>query len=523
MPAFPAKCVYRTRPSHPLAARPVVKLDIALCIVILFGIAGCTSNEPAAGPDRPFQGLDLHVATPAGWGFPAAWELALNDWGAQTGATCRLHEIAIDASQPAFGMSQAFDQNALVVFPLANLAEIASGGALAAIPGPVLADDQLAWRDIFQGLRESACSWQGAAAIAPLHCPVLVCYYRADLLKQAGLPPPYTWRDYQVLLERLDVWAPGLTAVEPWSAEFRTTMFLARAVSYARHPGHFSCLFDIETGAPLIGHAGFTQALEDARLALGKMSPAVLDYNPDDCRREFFSGRAALAVAYENGPVWQPAPFAAAKQAKPSAAEPLRPANLVAGFCRLPGVDKVFNPSRQAWEVPADGGPHQVTLAGFGGLAIGVSAHGPPAQIAAAWNAVIKTCAPEWSAALPPGTASLCRESQLAQAGAWCGGELQGHERSQFAQAVAASLRDSELVSELPVPRRAEFRQALSDALTDVLAGKLEAAAGLAQAATRWQALIEAVGVEKFRDVYRQSLGLRPKPAREQPRASPTH
>src|SRR5207302_8201276 len=106
--------------------------------------------------------------------------------------------------------------------------------------------------------------------------------------------------DYQQLVERIEVWAPGLVAVEPWSDDFRATMFLARAVSFAQHPAHYSLFFDIDSGDPLIDSPAFVRALETAKAALARMPPDVLTYRPADCRNAIIGGRAALAIALES-------------------------------------------------------------------------------------------------------------------------------------------------------------------------------------------------------------------------------
>src|SRR5262249_36247776 len=157
--------------------------------------------------------------------------------------------------------------------------------SLAPLPSSVLTDDDqgVGWRDLFAGLAGKFAARKGTPLFVPLSCPVLVCYYRRDLLGAAGLNPPQTWDDYQQLLEKLPNWAPGLAAAEPWGENFRATMFLARGVCAAQHSGHYSLFFDIETGAPLIDSPGFVRALETARAAVAKMPQDVLTYGPVDC------------------------------------------------------------------------------------------------------------------------------------------------------------------------------------------------------------------------------------------------
>jgi ABC-type glycerol-3-phosphate transport system substrate-binding protein len=187
------------------------------------------------------------VAVPAGLGFETAWDINLHEWAARTGAEFEFREVDFQDSRASLleRLAPNADKTAggggLVVFPLSRMAELTSADALAKLPELDAADDPLDWRDVFQGLRERIASNEAGPAVIPLSAPVLVCYYREDLLRQAGLSLPQTWDDYQRLLEKLETWAPDLIAVEPWGEATRSTMFLARAVSYAHHPGIISC------------------------------------------------------------------------------------------------------------------------------------------------------------------------------------------------------------------------------------------------------------------------------------------
>jgi multiple sugar transport system substrate-binding protein len=235
-------------------------------------------------------------------GFRTAWEGPLNEWAAQTGGKYTLTELKPGERPDGSSLFEGDDRQTLAIFPLEQAPSLIAAGKLAPIPESLHGADEngVLWSELFAGLAAKIASRKDTPLLVPLECPVLVCYYRHDLLNAAGLNPPQTWDEYQQLLERITAWAPGLVALEPWSEQFRATMFLARAVSLAQHPGHYSLYFDIETGEPLIDSPGFVRALEAARAAVARMGPVVLAYNPADCRTALLSGRAALAVAYES-------------------------------------------------------------------------------------------------------------------------------------------------------------------------------------------------------------------------------
>jgi len=94
----------------------------------------------------------------------------------------------------------------------------------------------------------------------------------------------------------------------------------------------------------------------------------------------------------------------------------------------------------------------------------------------------------------------------------WTGDELQDAERYKYLNAVSQTLRDTRLVTEMPVPGHAEFREALRDGVTSVLSGMAEPEPALKSVATRWQTIAKRRGgAWKIRDAYRASLGLSPK------------
>lgn len=506
--AFTPDARYNT-PFRPNSRTFLDRLDgrhvrIQCLLIVAFslcsGIAGCFSDDTPVGKggpaDLPFAGQKIGLSVPAGLSFGLNWEGPLKEWQAQTGATATLTEYDVSEPSQTAGRFSATSDCTLLVFPLEHLGDLLDTGALAPLPQAVLSDSEgVNWIDIQPGLRDGLASPRKKPTIVPVSCPVLVCYYRRDLLEKAGLAPPRTWDDYQKLLETLADWAPGLTAVEPWGGDFRATMFLARSLAHARHPGHYSLFFDIETGAPLIDGQGFVRALEVAQRAWARLSPLSRDFGPAECRNALLQHQAALAIAFE--------PTAGAESA---AGE--RNADGRIGFCRLPGSREAYNPTRKVWEPLADKGINQPVLVGFTGYACAASAHRSLFESEAAWNAVARLGSQGFVSGFPAGVVSLCRESQVVQRQGLTGPELQADEAQAYLETVAESLRDSRQVIELPVVRRAEFRQALAQALTPALEGREPPAAALKSAATAWKRLVDEIGPQRLRDGYRAALGL---------------
>lgn len=507
--------------AHAFCRRRLPRLVFACCSALfLAAMPGCNEAENGETDTAPFAGQHIRVAVPSGLGLPETWDVFLDEWSAQTRASVQLDEYHLpenghpltDVAPFASPVSEGKPADVLV-FPITRIVELSSQNLLAVIPGELQAAGELNWLDVFQGLRDKVASVKGKPTVIPLSCPALVCYYRRDLLKAAELSPPETWADYQTLLDSLSDWAPGLSAAEPWGEEFRATMFMARAAAYAKHPANYSVYFDIQTGEPLIDQPGFRRALSESQRALSKMPQRVKGYTPGDVRREIIGGRAALAIAFETGPENAAVPFGPAGNGVANATEPVAPVQrrdeaAVIGFCRLPGSTEVFNLITKSWEQPRNAPVHHATLAAFAGLCAGVSNRSGAGRRRAAWNLIETLTLQRLEHAFPGAAKSPCREQQLADSSPWVGRELSLPESYEYLDAVAASLRDRQLIAELPVVGRLRFRRTLTDGITAVMEDTAEPQKALESVAVEWRDIVNDIGREHVRDTYRQSLGL---------------
>lgn len=481
----------------------------------LFLCAGCGESEVSkndTSAEQPFAGAKLTIAVPPGSKLAVRWQSLLIEWSARTGAEATVKEVPLDELLPEKSGGVGGD---LVVFPLAALPDFAAADALAPIPRALQESDSgIQWSDAPRGLATNVVSVNRNPVVLPISCPVLVLYYRKDLLAKAGQFPPETWEDYQKLLETTDRWAPGLTAAEPWSEDFRATMFLARSLAYARHPENFSLLFDIETGEPLLHSAPWIRGLETARKAVERLPQETLTWSPADCRRRILEGKAALAIGYD-------VPSTSDDSATPgSTARDLvsRGAGVSIGVVRLPGSRTTYNRSSQKWDA-ATGGVNRASLTAFAGLAAGVSSKSDDLASQAAWNLLATLSDPAvFSTAFTGPQRSLSRMTQAEQGRMWFGAELTDGEGAEFLQATAESLHDMRLTPELPVVRNQEFCAILGEGLGPALKGEAEASETLEAIDTKWRALVEKIGPATVRDSCRRQLGLS---ARQESRIAP--
>ena len=460
-------------------------------------LCGCPmGSRPAApvGSVTPFKGQEVELLVPQALGLPATWDVLLQEWSSQSGATIRWTEYTPD-QEPTLGtqlQEPTGSGGRVVLFPISRLSELDRGLA----PLDFRGDSGFDTKDLYKGLRERVMSRERLPVAIPIAAPVLVCYFRRDLLKTAGLKPPETWEEYQALLDTLDRWAPGLTAVEPLGPEHRATLFFARSLAFAKHPENYSVWFDLETSESLLQSPGFVEGLASSQRAWQRMAPIIAEQTPATCRRAIIEGRAALAIGYEPANADLDSPRIE------------RAAGIDIGVCRLPGTKKTFNRNSQRWETSPGGRVHAPGLCGATGLALGISLPTNGSKDVAAWNLVATLAESQFESAWLTLPKTPCRESQTGNAPTWNEDGLTAEEASQYVDAVAQTLRDPQLVANFPVPQATTFRTAATQFVTAVLSDGARAAEELAQLNEQFDRITTEAGKELFRAAYRRGLGL---------------
>ncbi len=461
-------------------------------------LAGCenqkSENEKGESVGKPYAGQRIDMAVPAERNLATDWQLPMSEWSVQHGAECLLHEYvlpkdAVDFPAVLKTAPRETESPEVMFIPWSAVPELIAQDALAEIPQAIRQPEQLDWLGFFPGLRNRVAEVARKPRLVPVSCPVLVCYYRQDLLEKAGLSAPKTWADYQTLLETLADWAPGMSAVEPWGEPFRATMFLARSAAGAKHPEQFSFCFSLSSGEPIIDNPGFISSLKQAKAALARMPGEVKNYSPGDCRKEILSGRAALAIAYETE---------LDQKLK-------RGENLQIGISQLPGSTRVYNTAIDQWVEFDKDTPHRVTLTGFAGWAFGVSNNLEPIANNAAWELVRYMTLDQLPAGYSASLVSPCRDSQTGTPADWTGSELTTSESLQYVSVVADALRSDQLVMEFPLIGHTQFRAALTQGLTKAISQNGNEEAALKEVAKKWREIIGELGKEKVAKSYQRS------------------
>jgi ABC-type glycerol-3-phosphate transport system substrate-binding protein len=268
-------------------------------------------------------------------------------WGPQNGARV---EIKTSAVGPEATELPAAD---LCLLPPAELPHWAAAGQLVPVPSMYLsANNRYGWGEVLRVYRNKLLVWKGKVYALPLLGHALLCYYRDDWFRDAGLhaaysqrykrplAPPATWDEFVDLADFFRI-RPGVAPAPSLPPLLDTDagmdeIFYAIAAPLARravaedskHPPPddelLSFHYDFKTGESRIGRPAFVEAF---RLAQRMQAYRAAGPAPQPAEA-FRDGRAALCIA---GTEWV-ARFQ-------DDASPVRGRF---GVCRVPGSRRVF-------------------------------------------------------------------------------------------------------------------------------------------------------------------------------------
>ncbi len=480
----------------------IERLLCVLCPFLLLALgAGCPGRPTGQNDDAsaPPPGTVLKVAVVDDQPLAEALERLQDEWEAQSGVAIRVGSLSAEEFAAA-----GTPPDDVVICPSHQLGPAARDGWVLPVPDALAPGRVADWNDVFSLLRVSEATWDGRLTAVPFGSPVLVCYYRPDLLKTLGREPPATWREYGELASLLadrhalgdaapPDQAPWCGALEPLGPGWAGVMLLARAAPYAVHRENYSCLFNIDTMEPLIAGPPFVRALEELVAAAGSGAADRLAMDPAAVRAAFWRGEAALAISWPT--------------AADHALEGIE-ADFPVCFAELPGSKQVFDVGHAAWEKRGPEEDSRVPLLGVAGR-IGLVTAGCPWP-ETAFRLLLWLTDEQWS--LQVSTASpattLFRESHLAGAEAWVERPLDASAATAYAGVVEQALSRARGLTALRLPGRAEYLAALDAAVEASVRGEKSPQESLDEAAAAWREITQKHGLDAQKTAYWQSLGL---------------
>lgn len=454
------------------------------------------SRESAA----PLAGVSLKLLVVDDPALNAAVEKTRGEWLLQTGSQLTVQAV----SERDLLAAEAIDADAAIC-PSYMLGDLAERGLISPIPESFVGENNAEWQDVFEieRLRENV--WGDKVMAVPFGSPVLICYYRTDLLRHFNAEPPQTWSDYLRLAElfsdreKLSDLAPPPDqpwhgAVEPLGPGWAGLMFLARAASLAKHSDNYSTLFDIKTMRPLIDGPPFVRALEELVAAAALSEKAGLKHDPGSLRQEFWQGRCGMAITW------------------PTAAAPLgdNKSNISCTPVELPGSRDVYNIDESQWTVRKKGEEVNVPLLATSGRLGAVSRQSPNQHAAVQLLAWLS--GKEFNPPLAASSAftTIYRKSQLRFPQQWVEKPMSLDSSLLYQETAQKAFTSRDWLFALRIPGRGQYIAALDEAVCQAVSAGKPPHNCLSIAAERWVEITAKKGKDRQLTAYRKSLGLEP-------------
>ena len=362
-------------------------------LALAAGPVGCRPAPPEpAGPAR-FDGTTLVVGVAGDPALLKSVAAQQGEWLAQTGSEVDFRAAPVDpAAVPADVDILLFDAERIgdlvdaralaallesLVAPPAPPAEPApppSGGE----PAPAPPADPLRFAEVVPAYRDGVSKYGpdrfglpigGSALVVAFRRPAFADPKLVEAAQAAGLAlePPKTWDQFDALArffhgKDLDGnGQPDFGVALAWGKDpegVGDATFLARAAASALHPDQFAFLLDSETTEPRVATPPFVEALAAIVGLRESGPPGAKTFDADAARAAFRSGRVALLVdRAERAGSWGTG-------------------QVPIGVAPLPGSDRVYDPSRGAWE-PSKPISRPSYLPSGGGWLVGVAAKAP--------------------------------------------------------------------------------------------------------------------------------------------------
>jgi len=486
-------CRRRSKVFAPTVSRTALLLMLLFCLA---SVAGCQKAPENSGEQDQSNtsvaqsNVELSVLVVDDPQLSESISHWGGEWGQRTGGSF----VVSQSSSKDLLARERIDAD-LVIYPARLIGTLAERGLITPLRSRQLENENYELEKVFDLLAYTEARWGEDMLALPLGSPVLMLYYRRDMLEQLGRRSPSTWEEYQQLVKLLakrpagasdsTTWFPSL---EPTGDGWAGLTLLARAAGYARHRNYYSTLFDIDTLEPHIAGPAFVRALEEmVEVAEQTGQPAM---NPAQIRAAVHRGECALALSYPT----------AASQAGGGSSSAIR-------LAELPGSQQVINPRDGSWQPRGSQEESHVTLLSVSGRLGSVTSSTldiPLAQRLLAWLS-----GAEMSVQILPQTpaSALFRESHLAAPGRWVEASLGEQAAEDYAQVMESSLQRPLWLIPPRIPGSAEYLAALDAGVRRALQGEEEPAAALQEVASRWEAITEQYGRESQRTAYLHSLG----------------
>jgi multiple sugar transport system substrate-binding protein len=496
-------------PSTPAATVPAASTPPASVA------AGSPSAPPvAASPGTKFAGVNVNILTFNGPQVAEPLQRRAPDWALLTGGHVNVVAVGFQTIYDKALLDASTGTNAFdaYVFDPQWMGDFTGPGYLLDLTDRVNNDPQLNWQDIGPFFRDFNATYNGKVYTIPLDGDFHMVYYRKDLLEKDGLKPPATWDDYITVAQKYngqDLNGDGqpdygsCIAKKKGAQSYWWIISIAAGLLQGKGTND-GAFFDTTNMNPLFGpNEAMTKALEMYKKTKDVGPPDELNMDVGGSRGLFTTGRCALTMDWGDIGTLAPGTFAQDKTG----------ATITPGWKQVldRASGKLVNCDATTCPNAVDG-VNYAPFASFGGWSGAINAKSPKANQDAAYDFLSYMSSPAISGVdvtLGKTGYNPYRTSHFTTMQPWLDAGLSQGAAENYLGAIKASLTNANMVLDLRIPLTKRYEQDVLDtAVSQYLAGELDATATEQAISDGWNAITDEVGKDKQLAAYVASLGV---------------
>jgi multiple sugar transport system substrate-binding protein len=469
---------------------------------------------PAGSPGTKFAGISVNVLTFNGPQVAEPLQRRAPDWEQLTGGHVNVVAVGFQTIYDKALLDASTGTNSFdgYVFNPQWLGDFVGPGYLLDLTDRVTADSQLDWQDIGPFFRDFNATYNGKVYTIPLDGDFHMVYYRSDLLEKDGLKPPATWDDYMTVAQKYhgqDLNGDGepdygsCIAKKKGAQSYWWIISIAGGLLQGKGTNE-GAFFDTANLNPLFAsNAAMAKALDMYSKTATVGPPDELNMDVGGTRGLFTTGRCALSMDWGDIGTLTPGTYAQDKT----------------GATITPGWKEVLDRASGNL-VPCDAttcpnavdGVNYAPFASFGGWSGAVNAASPKENQDAVYDFLSYMSAPAQSGedvTLGKTGYNPYRTSHFSNIQPWIDAGLSQAAAENYLSAIQASLENTNMVLDMRIPLTKRYQQDVLDtAVSQYLAGELDAAATGQAIADGWNAISDEAGREAQLAAYVASPGV---------------
>jgi len=492
---------------------------VAAAIISILVLTACnTAASPsptASGPaGTKFAGISVNILTFNGPQVAEPLQRRAPDWQQLTGGHVNVVAVGFQTIYDKALLDASTGTNSFdgYVFDPQWLGDFVGPDYLLDLSDRVTADKQVDWQDIGPFFRDFNATYNGKVYTIPLDGDFHMVYYRSDLLKKDGLKPPATWDDYMTIAQKYNGQDlngdnepdyGSCIAKKKGAQSYWWIISIAAGLLQAKGTND-GAFFDTTNMDPLLGdNEAMAKALDMYAKTATVGPPDELNMDVGGTRGLFTTGRCALSMDWGDIGTLTPGTYAQDKT----------------GATITPGWKEVLDRSSGKL-VPCDAttcpnavdGVNYAPFASFGGWSGAVNAASPKENQDAVYDFLSYMSAPAQSGidvTLGKTGYNPYRTSHFSNIKPWTDAGLSQAAAENYLGAIKASLENKNMVLDMRIPLTKRYQQDVLDtAVSQYLAGELDAAATGKAIADGWNAITDEAGKDKQLEAYVASLGV---------------